>query len=168
MPIKGYEGIYEVSNTGKVKALGIIKLFGNRMQNRGDKILKPSVKKRGYLQVNLQVNNKGYHVGIHCLVAKMFIANPENKPTVNHKDGNKSNNSVGNLEWATNLEQITHADLNGFRNIKGENSKKSKLTNEAVFDIRNSGLTDIELAKKYSVYNTCINKVRRKLTWRHI
>lgn len=101
-PIKGYEGLYEVSNYGKVKSLIN---FEHKNRHRTEKILKPHYN-NGYLSVALYdfEGNKKLYL-IHRLVAETFIPNYENKTTVNHKDENKSNNYVGNLEWATMLEQ---------------------------------------------------------------
>jgi hypothetical protein len=94
--IKGYENLYQVSNFGNVKSL------------RNNITLKPNVKKNGYYRVSLSKNGKVKESNIHYLVASTFIENPESKPTVNHKDLNKLNNCVTNLEWATMKEQIRH------------------------------------------------------------
>lgn len=94
--ITGYEGLYQVSNFGNVKSI------------RNNIILKPNIKQNGYYRVSLSINSKIKEANIHALVALMFIDNPENKPTVNHKDLNKLNNHVSNLEWATYKEQVQH------------------------------------------------------------
>lgn len=83
--IPGYEGMYEVSNLGRVR--------------RDGKILKPSKNKKGYLQVSLCKNGTKKNARIHRLVAQSFISNPQNLPQINHKDEDKTNNAVENLEW---------------------------------------------------------------------
>ena len=88
-PIKGYEGLYEVSDQGRVKSLKYDK----------ERILKPGRDSGGYLRVNLYKNREKKKCLVHRLVAKTFIPNPDNLPQVNHKDENPSNNSVQNLEW---------------------------------------------------------------------
>lgn len=93
-PIKGYEGLYEVSNTGKVKSLG-----GKRTK-KYESILK-QVKTNCYLQVTLCKDGKIKNCRVHRLVATAFLHNPENLPEVNHKDENKENNRVDNLEWCS-------------------------------------------------------------------
>lgn len=101
-PVVGYEGNYEVSNLGRVKSLprnGTIKK---------ERIIKNNVKKSGYVDIMLSKNNKRIYTHLHRVVAKAFIPNPENKPQVNHKDGNKQNNTVENLEWATASENLKH------------------------------------------------------------
>ena len=84
--IKGYEGLYIISNTGKVKGL------------KYNKLLKP-VLQNGYLYIHLCKNSKNKAYLLHRLVAQHFIDNPDNLPEVNHKDENKTNNDASNLEW---------------------------------------------------------------------
>ena len=90
-PILNYEGLYEVSNWGRVKSLK----FGK------ERILKPGTNKYGYLIVILCKNGKVKSFSVHRLVAEVFIPNPHNYPCVNHKDECKTNNNVNNLEWCT-------------------------------------------------------------------
>jgi len=73
------------------------------------KRLKPWISKHGYALVDLSVDGKVSHKSVHRIVALTFLANPQNKPEVNHKDGNKLNNHVDNLEWATKSENIAHS-----------------------------------------------------------
>ena len=94
--VKDYEGLYQVSNLGRVKSVS------------RNKIMKLSVKVNGYKDVSLSKGNTKKHYLVHRLVAQAFIPNPENKPTVNHIDEDKINNHVSNLEWATMKEQNNH------------------------------------------------------------
>ncbi len=111
--IKGYEGLYQVSNLGRVKSLDrYIVNKNNKQQYYNGKILKGNIRK-GYLKLTLSKDNSQKTVPIHILVAKAFIPNPENKPEVNHIDGEKTNNCVSNLEWATRSENELHAYKNG-------------------------------------------------------
>lgn len=108
--IEGYEGVYEISNYGNVQSLN--RTYVNKkgfIYKVKSKMLKPAKNKYGYLQVGLSLNCKISSFTIHTLVAKAFILNPNNKPTVNHKDGNKENNHTSNLEWATKSEQAIHS-----------------------------------------------------------
>lgn len=102
--IQGYEGLYEVSNFGKVKSIG---RYDFRGHFRKEKILKPSKKKDGYYAVILYKDGKTKMFRIHRLVAKAFIHNPNNYPQVNHKDKIRTNNNVDNLEWCDNKYNTT-------------------------------------------------------------
>ena len=89
--IKGYEGLYQVSNLGRVKSF----------QNHRVFIRKQSHNKKGYLVLVLSKNNKNIQCRVHRLVAEAFLPNPNNYPCINHKDESRTNNTVDNLEWCT-------------------------------------------------------------------
>ena len=99
--IKGYEGKYQISNLGRVKSL-------NYHRENREKILSNTPSKDGYLQVNLYKEGKRKPYSIHRLVALHFIPNPNNYEEVNHKDENKQNNTVNNLEWCTHKHNINY------------------------------------------------------------
>lgn len=108
--IKGYEGLYKVSNLGRVKSLfRIIKTIKGYNITIQEKILKPIVDNTGYFVVSLWKNNKHSRPHIHRLVSETFVTNIQSKPFVNHIDGNKLNNNVNNLEWCTCRENNIHA-----------------------------------------------------------
>ena len=107
-PIRNHENFYLVSNLGRVKRLSTVsKRKDGKNYKRPEKILKPYKNKKGYLMVDLDNNCKGQI--IHRLVAEAFIENPYDLPQVNHKDANKHNNCVENLEWITNYDNMQHA-----------------------------------------------------------
>ena len=109
--IPGYEGVYQVSNTGQVRTFNY-KLTGQT------KILKPAKDKDGYLLIGL----KGKSCRVHRLVAQAFIPNPDNLPCINHKDENPANNAVWNLEWCT----YKYNNNYGTHNKKQSESNKGK------------------------------------------
>lgn len=122
-PVKEYEGLYEVSVYGRVKSLAKTVMCGHKKQQSNktqEKILSviPAGKDR-YLTVMLSKNGVSKRVKVHRLVAEAFIPNPENKPFVNHKDFNVSNNTIANLEWCTQSENMMHSSKNGRLNRIG-------------------------------------------------
>ena len=100
--IAGYEGLYEVSDQGRVKSLG-------NNKSRKEKILKPRKHTRGYFQVGLYKDGQKKVSLIHRLVAEAFIPNPNNLETVNHKDEDKTNNAVCNLEWMSLTDNVAYS-----------------------------------------------------------
>ena len=170
--INGYEGCYQVSNLGRIKSL-------DRMTNNqyGEyfmkgRILKNSIiKEKGYCRVSLNNGNGKISKRVHRLVAEAFIPNPENKPEVNHKDGNKLNNCVSNLEWCTNKENIEHSIRTGLKkHCNGCSNSSSKFTEEDIIFIRkNYKKRDpmyggVALARRYSCCPKTIYDIVTKKT----
>ena len=157
-PIKGYENLYFITEDGKVI--------------RNGKKLKESKcggRKRGseYLAIVLCKNGKVKTKYIHRLVAEHYILNKYNKKTVNHKDGNRLNNNVSNLEWATGSEQNLHAQKLGLK-ATGEKCSFAKLKNKDVRKIRKSKKKLEELSKQFSVCIATISMVRNRKIWRYV
>jgi DNA-binding XRE family transcriptional regulator len=135
---------YEVSNQGRIR--------------HGVRILSGSVHKDGYIFATIH----GKQTPVHRFVASKFIPNPERKPEVNHKDGNKMNNCASNLEWVTRSENQQHAVDNGFQprgmaNYCGKFSEEQRDEIKRLWD--NGEMTRRQLAKKYGVSHTCINDI---------
>lgn len=109
--IKGYEGHYQVSNMGRIKSLPrtVQWTVKEGQQTRRGFMLKPSTDKGGYKVVTLTLRRKRNNFTVHRLVGKTFIPNPENKPEINHKDGDPGNNKLSNLEWVTSQENSQHS-----------------------------------------------------------
>lgn len=161
MEWKYYFG-YKISNTGLVT-----KKNSNELQPL-------KIHKRGYLLAHIQtggIDTKKW-VLVHRLVANLFIPNPDQKPQVNHIDGDKTNNSVDNLEWVTNSENRQHAVKTGLI-AKGEKLSK-KLSVEQVREIKSSyvkGSSEFgsyALAKKYGVSQSLILKIIKGVEWKSV
>lgn len=119
--IQGYEGLYKVSNMGRVKSLERTRNMNLPGRERGapvpERILVPQKKKAGYLGVTLSKDGRIKNFRIHCLVAQAFLPNPYNKPQVNHINGIKWDNRFSNIEWATGSENQRHALMLGLRDM---------------------------------------------------
>ena len=109
--IKGYEGIYQASDKGRIRSLDR-RIGGKRKgstRNWKGTIKHPTKRKNGYLKITFYKDGKSETREVQRVVAETFIPNPENKAQVNHKDGNKENNCIENLEWVTARENSIHA-----------------------------------------------------------
>lgn len=159
-PIKGFSG-YQVSDHGRIKSLK----FGK------ERILKPWVVGAGYLQVSLWNEGTEQKKLVHRLVLEAFMGNPEEKQECNHKNGNKTDNYLGNLEWKSHSENMRHADETGLWNIKGEKNSQAKLTENEVLEILNdsvAGVPQQEIAVKYNVDRSTISLIKTGRTWSHV
>jgi hypothetical protein len=164
--IKGFED-YMISDCGKV--------FSNKATHRRSVMheMKLTVNSCGYLIVGLtDRNKKRYTKLVHRLVAEAFISNPENKPQVNHIDGDKTNNHVSNLEWNTAQENIVHAFENGLIcAAKGEDNSSAKISNkdaEKLIQMILDGATNEEIALKFGLHERYVSLIRHKKRWKHL
>lgn len=125
--ICGYEGLYKISDFGNVKRIEHLSNHDTiHLRKLKEKILKKGVNKRGYLTVSLSQNGKKKTYKIHRLVAQTFIANPTNLPQVNHKDENKANNHVSNLEWCDNDYNTHYGSVLQRRKVGMNNNKRTR------------------------------------------
>lgn len=156
-PITGFEGLYDVSETGCIR------------NARTLKILKPNKIGKGYLIVHLKKDGKRYARYVHRLTAEAYVPNPHNHPVVNHDDGNKENCHYTNLIWSTYSENNQHAYDTGLK-PRGEGQYKAILTEENVREIKRLGkyATFQEIADKYGVSKATIRDVLIGKTWRTI
>ena len=155
---------YSVSNLGRVR------------NDKTKKFLAPR-DLHGYKRVAIYVDNKATDLRIHRLVAMAFIPNPENKPQVNHINGNRSDNNVTNLEWCTNSENQIHAYKTGLRgtesnseSARGTRNPNCKLSEKDVQDIRIKlkTHTGAELARQYNVTPSTISNIKNSKKWKHL
>ena len=163
--IPGYEGKYQVSNLGNVKSL-------NYKRSGKEKLLTPYQKPNGYMTISLWNNNRGHTEYIHRLVANAFIDNPDNLPEVNHKDENKQNNSVENLEWCGSKYNMNYGE--GAHKKSAENHKKPvyQYDLQGNFIKEWSSATDIHRVLGYSNSNIArccrgVSKTSHGYIWRY-
>lgn len=159
--IQGFEN-YEVNELGEIWSLP-------KKTRKGVRIVKAlKYPKTGYMYVDLCKDGKVKKFTVHRLVALNLIPNPENKPQVNHINGNKTDNRVENLEWCTRSENQKHSIQIGLRTTKGEKNSQSKLNEQDVLYIRNSKEKGSILAKKFNISNPTICDIRKYRSWTHI
>lgn len=145
---------YEITKDGKV-----ISLKHNKKYE-----IKGYIDRYGYRRVLLHVDGRRIKFFVHRLVAMTYIPNPNNLPQVNHKDGNKLNNNVENLEWCSAKENIGHAIRTGLRH------KKGKLNENQVKEIRElfKDKSMKEIAEMYDVSLSCIKHIHANHTWNNV
>lgn len=150
-PIPGYEGKYQISDEGRVYSE-----FNHRLR----KLQEDS---DGYLGIHLNKDGIPKYWHIHVLVAKAFISNPFNLPEVNHKDLNRKNNKVNNLEWVTRKENVRHAAKSG--------SYAKRFTEDDIRYIRSrhqEGISGYKLAKEFNVEQQTIYDILNGRTWKDV
>lgn len=166
--VVGYEGLYKVSNLGRIKSIDAIidHPRGMKYTIRG-KLRSSHINRRGYECIGIHGTKT-----VHRIVATAFIPNPENKPHVNHKNGIKTDNSVENLEWCTQSENVIHAFANGFaKPMIGVKARTAKLDDLQVKTIKlclMDGMKHKLLSKYFGVGRRAITDINLGITWKHI
>jgi len=172
--IQGYEGLYQVSNLGRVKSLDrLIQRVPGTLRKWDGKVKKIKLSLGKYVRFGLYREGDVSFFIVSRLVAKAFIPNPLNKLCVNHIDNNPNNNKVENLEWVTHKENMQHAVRQG-RIAYGEIISNSKLKEKDVINIRKEyskhsrNFNTHTLAKKFKVTQATIWQIISRSTWKHI
>jgi len=161
---------HEIYENGIIKSIDRIidTKSGKRIMKGKIMSSKPGIQGYPHITLNYKGKYKGY--GLHRLLAICFIPNPNNYPCVNHKDGNKLNYSLDNLEWCTHVKNIRHAYQNGLTPIrKGINNKSSVLNPEKINQIldivKNTEISYKEIGKIFNVSSSCIGDIVKGKTW---
>jgi hypothetical protein len=157
--IKNFEGLYKISDNGRVKSL----------HKKRHIFLKPRLSHDGYLRVSLSKNGKRYEKRVHQIVIKHF-GNKNIKETVNHIDGNKENNNINNLEYCTRKENMKHAYKLGLKKIVDNSILNDKEVREIrkMYKSHSKEFGGIALSKKYNVSIATILRIIRKATYKNI
>lgn len=161
--ITGYEGLFAITSLGRVIS------YPKRQNGWLLTERKITIDNRGYYRVCIGRDSIKETLKVHRLVAQHFIENPNELPEVNHKDGNKLNNDVSNLEWETRKGNMRHAADNKLLAIKkGSANAASILTESQVKEIHESNLSARQLAKLYPVTEATIYDIRGGRHWKHV
>ena len=158
--VKGYEGLYQVSNLGRIK---------RHFKNGKENILNGKIDKDGYIEVILSKNQNKKYCRLHRLVACAFISNPDDKAEVNHKDRNKRNNDVCNLEWVTPSENVRHTFLTG-RKIRTRAVVQYNKNMELVAEFDSLKEASKKIKLKQNNISTCCNGKQKTVggyIWRY-
>lgn len=152
--IKNFEGLYQISNLGRIKSLRRTVDTTKYKKIVEEKEMKQFIGTNGYMITTLSKNGKKYPIMVHRLVAETFISNPQNLPQVNHKDEDKTNNNVENLEWCDRKYNCRY----GTRNERvGEKQSKTVF----MYDISNNLLAEfkstVEASKKLGLTQATIS-----------
>lgn len=174
--VPGYEGLYEVSNFGRVKSVDrVIEHKNNRWGNSHKtrytgKELKQKIDKYGYPCVCLFNGTKRRYVTVHRLVAEAFIENNSSLPQVNHIDGNKLNNHVSNLEWVSPSQNVSHAIRMGLLvPARGDGLPQTAVDQIIAKEIKEDLITgkysQVEIARKFNVSKNVVWRIKTGQTW---
>lgn len=168
-----FAGQYEVSSLGNVRSIARTcrSRWGTKKPVAG-RAMKASLQPTGYPALTLRKGGKGYRRAVHRLVALAFIPNPDGKPQVNHKNGDKTDNRAENLEWVTGSENCRHALAEElYQMARGEQRASAKLTEDNVREIRalaRSGMFHRDIAAQFGVGRKAITKVVNFQRWKHV
>lgn len=173
--VRGYKGYYQVSSLGLVRSVDrYVKHSHSSFQFVKGRILKPGLTKDGYETVQLSKLGLISLRQVHRLVAFAFCLKPEGCSVVNHKDGNKRNNTLSNLEWCTHSDNEAHAVKNGLK-ASGERNGNAKLTESDVREIRRRlklrdlGMDSIpRIAKYFRITVPAVHQIKNNKTWRNV
>ncbi len=162
----GYGDYYEISNLFNIRRK-------QNTTNRKVSNLKRRVHTGGYEYIQITINNKSKNLTYHRLIAQHFIPNPLDKPFVNHKDGNKLNNSIENLEWCTASENMIHCFATGLqKGRKGESHHNAKLSKSDVLKIREMFKNNKSIDEVHYIFNNVgrnhIIAIKNNKTWKNI
>lgn len=170
-PVPCYEGLYEVSDRGRVRSLDRIAIhtnqYGEYRKQLYGKQLNPVIHHTGYSVVSLCRDGEQISKRVHVLVAEAFLGKaPANMQTM-HLDGDKENNKLSNLRYGTPLENNSARVAHG-KSLVGIKNHKAKLVDENILEIRNDQRSQYKLAKIYGVSPAAISAVKLRKTWRHV
>lgn len=163
-PVQGYEGLYEVSDLGRVRSLERKANTWNGGRKVSQKELKQTKLNNGYLQVTLFKSGIRQKKSVHRIVAEAFLLRPVGADMVLHYDDNKENNQAKNLRWGCHADNMRDAVKNQ-RTLRGNKNKAAKLTENQVLAIFKDDRTQVAIARDYCVQRTTVQKIKSGESW---
>lgn len=168
LPVRGFEGSYEVSDHGRVRSLPrAVRCRGNKQRMLSGKVVKGRVGKNGYIEVALQRRPHIEYVLAHRLVLETFKGSAPEGCEARHRDGDRLNNTLDNLLWGTRVDNMADQYVHGTR-IMGETHPNAVFNGELVRWIRESPQSSYEIAKVLGVNHTNTWRVKTGKTWQHV
>ncbi|MBY4799914.1 NUMOD4 motif-containing HNH endonuclease [Burkholderia cepacia] len=164
--VVGFEGLYEVSNEGRVRSLERRRKTVQGNQRWPGKLLTRFTDSTGYWYVNLSNGAKARKLAVHTLVLEAFVGPKPDGCQCRHLDGDRKNARKGNLQWGTPAENAADRIRHGMSG-RGERSPSAKLSAEQVHEIRESTQSSLALAKLLGVSGSTIRAIRLRTNWSH-
>lgn len=164
-PIPQLENAYAVSNHGRIR-----RCDGSPFSRNNGAPLATMFDRDGYVCTQISLHNKGKMIRNHKFVMLLFVGPPPPRHEINHRDGNKSNNRLDNLEYITSKENLAHAAHLGLK-ARGERQGSSKLTSKDVFDIRAlaaQGIYQNRIAEQFEISTSQCCAIVNRRSWRHL
>lgn len=170
LPIEGYEGVYNISNFSRIKSL--FRESGKPLKGNGKRFWKEKILKHqkgaNYPVIRLtKLGIQSNHI-IHILLATAFIQNPNNLPVLNHKNGDKYDLTLDNLEWTTSKENTAHAFRTGLMSHKGIKNANCKFSEDVILEIFNSDLPYKEISEKFGIARNSVSQIKNGGRWSHL
>jgi hypothetical protein len=172
--IKETNGMYDISNFGRVRSRANLTRDERGVYNGVDNLGDPTIIKCSihgmYYAIDSNRGGKRKILLVHRMVGKYFVFNPENKPFINHKDGDKLNNHYSNLEWCTHKENMQHAFNTGLAH-RGEKCTYAKLKRKDVIKIRELNKNGVGYNELFDMFGTTVDNIRhicKYRSWKHI
>lgn len=164
--VKGYEGLYLVSNKGRVRSVDKVEYSQAwNSRSRKGKLHSLTISGRtGYAQLNLYKDGAAETRTVHRLVAQAFIPNPDGKPEVNHKNGIRTDNRVENLEWVTASENVRHS----FHELGREPDHHGRLSDAQVREIRAADGRQKDIGERYGISSSLVGLIKRREIYKEV
>ncbi len=169
VPVKNYEGRYEVSDAGRVRSLKRTEECMGGIRHRDACLLIPNCH-NGYARLRLCKDGVASRFSVHRIVASHFLDNPKNYPQINHKDGNKTNNAASNLEWCNASQNALHKAYSLGKGVGEDNwhSVAKEIQVRQIRELASLCMPSAEIADRLGLGLSCVEHIRYRRSWKHV